>query len=167
VLRGERVVLRPVRDGDRDALAAILAEESVSRWWSPGTAREHADAWLEDDPDTTVWVIEADGEVAGSISAWEQADPDSRHAGIDVFLSAAHQGRGLGTDAIRAVARHLLGDRGHHRLTIDPSATNARAIAAYRRVGFREVGVLRSYERGRDGTFHDGLLMDLLEGELT
>jgi len=167
VLRGERVVLRPVGDGDRDALAAILAEESVARWWSPGTPEEHADAWLEDDPDTTVWVIEADGAVAGSISAWEQADPDYRHAGIDVFLSAAHQGRGLGTDAIRAVARHLLRDRGHHRLTIDPSATNARAIAAYRRVGFREVGVLRSYERGRDGTFHDGLLMDLLEGELT
>lgn len=166
VLRGERVVLRPVRDGDREALAAILAEESVARWWSPGTAAENADAWLEDDPDTTVWVIEADGEMAGSISAWEQPDEDYRHAGIDVFLSSAHQGRGLGTDAIRTLARHLLDDRGHHRITIDPSAANARAIAAYRRVGFRDVGILRRYERGPDGTFHDGLLMDLLEGEL-
>jgi aminoglycoside 6'-N-acetyltransferase len=27
--------------------------------------------------------------------------------------------------------------------------------------------VLRQYERGPDGTFHDGLLMDLLRGELT
>ncbi|MFN8123905.1 MAG: GNAT family protein [Thermoleophilia bacterium] len=166
VLRGERVVLRPVTDGDAEALAAILAEESVARWWSPGTALENAEAWLEDDEDTTVWVIEADGATAGSISAWEQSDPDYRHAGIDLFLSTAHQGRGLGTDAIRTVARHLFADRGHHRITIDPSAANARAIAAYRRVGFREVGVLRRYERGRDGTFHDGLLMDLLDGEL-
>jgi len=26
---------------------------------------------------------------------------------------------------------------------------------------------MRQYERGPDGTFHDGLLMDLLRGELT
>jgi aminoglycoside 6'-N-acetyltransferase len=34
-------------------------------------------------------------------------------------------------------------------------------------VGFRPIGVMREYERGRDGTFHDGLLMDMLRGELT
>jgi aminoglycoside 6'-N-acetyltransferase len=33
-------------------------------------------------------------------------------------------------------------------------------------VGFRPVGVMRQYERGGDGRFHDGLLMDLLRGEL-
>jgi len=33
-------------------------------------------------------------------------------------------------------------------------------------VGFRPVGVMRRYERGGDGRFHDGLLMDLLRGEL-
>jgi len=33
-------------------------------------------------------------------------------------------------------------------------------------VGFRPVGVMRRYERGADGTFHDGLLMDLLAEEL-
>ena len=30
------------------------------------------------------------------------------------------QGRGLGTDAVRTMARHLIHDRGHHRLVIDP-----------------------------------------------
>jgi aminoglycoside 6'-N-acetyltransferase len=34
-------------------------------------------------------------------------------------------------------------------------------------VGFRPVGVMRQYERGGDGQFHDGLLMDLLREELT
>jgi aminoglycoside 6'-N-acetyltransferase len=33
-------------------------------------------------------------------------------------------------------------------------------------MGFKRVGVMRLYERGPDGTFHDGLLMDLLAGEL-
>jgi aminoglycoside 6'-N-acetyltransferase len=64
------------------------------------------------------------------------------------------------------VARYLFAERGHHRLTIDPSAANERAIRAYERVGFRPVGRMRQYERGGDGTWHDGLLMDLLVGEL-
>jgi aminoglycoside 6'-N-acetyltransferase len=33
-------------------------------------------------------------------------------------------------------------------------------------VGFRPVGVMRRYERGPDGSWHDGLLMDLLPEDL-
>ena len=44
---------------------------------------------------------------------------------------------------------------------------NERAISAYKKVGFKPVGVLRRYEMGPDGTFHDSLLMDLLIEELT
>ena len=100
------------------------------------------------------------------VQASEEDDPEYRHAGIDIALHPAWHGRGLGPDAIRTVARHLLAERGHHRLTIDPAAANAVAIRSYERVGFRPVGVMREYERGDDGTWHDGLLMDLLAGEL-
>jgi aminoglycoside 6'-N-acetyltransferase len=33
-------------------------------------------------------------------------------------------------------------------------------------VGFRRVGIMRKYERGPDGVWRDGLLMDMLEEEL-
>ena len=55
---------------------------------------------------------------------------------------------------------------GHHRITIDPSAGNARAIASYRKVGFRDIGIMRRYERANDGNWRDSLLMDLLAEEL-
>lgn len=166
-LSGRRVVLRPARADDRDRLRAILAEPSVARWWGPGSPDDAVDGWLGPDPDTVVFAIEFDDAVVGSIQFTEEPDPDYRHANVDLFLDSAHQGRGLGGDAIRTVARHLFDDRGHHRLTIDPSAANERAIRAYERVGFRPVGRMRAYERGRDGTFHDGLLLDLLRDELT
>ena len=72
-------------------------------------------------------------------------------------------GRGVGTEAVRRVVRHLIDVRGHHRITIDPAAANAAAIRAYEKAGFRRVGVMRRYERdtGGDG-WHDGLLMELL-----
>ena len=57
-------------------------------------------------------------------------------------------------------------DRGHHRITIDPAAANVRAIAAYAKVGFRPVGVMRRYQRMPDGRWVDALLMDLLADEL-
>ena len=66
---------------------------------------------------------------------------------------------------MRLLARHLLFERNHHRITIDPAAANAAAIRTYEKVGFRRVGIMRSYERGPDGTWHDGLLMDLLKEE--
>ena len=164
-LRGDRVVLRPVTAADRPRLREILAEPSVARWWNPGTPDHAVANWL-DDSDAVILAIDVAGDVAGSIQFYEEPDADYRHASIDLFLATAFQDQGLGSEAIRVVARHLIVDRGHHRLTIDPAAANARAIHAYERVGFRRVGIMRSYERGSDGTWHDGLLMDMLAGEL-
>jgi aminoglycoside 6'-N-acetyltransferase len=164
-LHGEQVTLRPHRPADRDALRDILAQPAVAEWWGPGSPDHAVDEWLE--PDESVgFAIEVDGILVGSIQYLEESGADYRHASIDLFLDTAHQGRGLGPDAIRTVARYLFEDRGHHRLTIDPSVANQRAIRAYERVGFRPVGRMRQYERGQDGAWHDGLLMDLLVGEL-
>jgi RimJ/RimL family protein N-acetyltransferase len=75
-------------------------------------------------------------------------------------------GRGLGPDAIRTLATHLIDDRGHHRLTIDPAADNEAAIRAYTKVGFRPVGIMRAYQRMANGTWVDAPLMDLIAEEL-
>src|SRR5207245_11762748 len=84
------------------------------------------------------------------------------HAGIDLALQSDWQSPGLGPAATLTPAKHLVTERGHHRLTIHPAAHNVRAIRAYEKVGFKPVGVMRKYERGPDGTWHDGLLMELL-----
>jgi aminoglycoside 6'-N-acetyltransferase len=163
-LVGERLTLRAVEPGDRARLCAILAEPSVARWWGTESPEDAVDDILA--PDRAAWAIEVDGAIVGLVQAAEEEEPDNRHAGIDLFLDTGHQGRGLGPEAIRLVAGYLFETRRHHRLTIDPAAANTRAIRAYERVGFRTVGVMRDYERGPDGTWHDGVLMDLLVGEL-
>lgn len=148
-------------------LVEILAQPEVSSWWHSFDAPRVEREMIATDDDTVALAIEVDGAVVGFIQYAEEDDPDYRHAGIDLFLDTGHTGRGLGADALRTVARHLFAERGHHRITIDPAAANERAIRAYQRVGFRPVGVLRRYERGPDGTWHDGLLMDLMDDELT
>jgi aminoglycoside 6'-N-acetyltransferase len=163
-LRGERVALRPLVADDLDAAYAALQEPEIARWWGSFDA-ERIRAELLETSDTTAFAIEVGGAFAGVVMASEELDPDYRHAGIDIFLAEAYQDRGYGSEAVRVLARYLFGQRSHHRLTIDPATTNERAIRAYERVGFRPVGVMRDYERGPDGTWHDGLLMDLLARE--
>jgi len=166
ILEGELARLRPMVESDRPALIQVLADPTVIEWWDTRGPEHSATELIAGEPGWFVWAIEVDGALAGSIQATEEADPDYRHAGVDIFMSAPFQGRGIGTDAVRTVARWLFEERGHHRLTIDPAAANARAIRTYEKVGFKPVGVMRQYERGTHRTFHDGLLMDMLRGEL-
>ena len=163
---GEKVRLRPMVESDREALIAVLRDPTVVAFWDTRGAEVSADELIAGDEDWTVWAVEVDGRFAGSIQTAEEADPDYRHAGIDIFLASSFQGHGYGTDAVRTLARYLFEVRGHHRLTIDPAASNARAIRTYEKVGFKRVGVMRQYERGVDRRFHDGLLMDMLPSEL-
>ena len=163
---GERCRLRRVTAADVAPLAEILRQPGVAAWWPRYDADRVRREMLEG-TDEVVYVVDVEGRVAGAVQYWEETEPDYRHASIDIFVGDRDQGRGIGTNALRTLARHLVDERGHHRLTIDPAAHNERAIRAYRRVGFRPVGVLRRYERGPDGEWHDGLLMDLLADELT
>jgi aminoglycoside 6'-N-acetyltransferase len=165
-LQGEQVTLRPATTADVTELARIRSTPEVLRWWRGGDDMPTSVADDLAEEGTETFVIVHAGQVAGAIQWHAEDEPDYRHAGIDIYLDPAVHGQGLGADAIRTLARHLIVDQRHHRLVIDPAADNAAAIRCYAKVGFRPVGVMRNYERGQDGTWHDGLLMDLLADEL-
>lgn len=170
VLRGARLNLRPVEDDDLARLLAILREPAVAEHWSEPD--DEADRRLLSGNDAdgaeriTTFVITLDDEPIGWLAGWEKLDPEYRHAGIDLFIATEHHGNAFGPEAIRLVCRWLFEARGHHRITIDPAADNVHAIAAYEKVGFKRVGIMRCYERGADGTYHDGMLLDLLPEDL-
>jgi aminoglycoside 6'-N-acetyltransferase len=161
ILRGSRLVVRSMQEPDVARLAEIAAEPEIWQRWGELSEADLRQK-LAREEDVTALVVELDGEVAGLIQYHEETDPDYRHAGVDMFLAGTARGRGYGREALLLVAAHLFQERGHHRLTIDPAADNEPAIRCYTAAGFRPVGVMRRYERGRDGSFHDGLLMELV-----
>jgi aminoglycoside 6'-N-acetyltransferase len=166
-LSGDIVMLRSVAEADLPVLLEIINQPAViQRWGSAG----HYDLeklrreFLQDE-EVAVFTILLDDRIVGSIQYSEELEPDYRHAAIDIFVDPDFHRRGIATDALRTLARHLIDERGHHRVTIDPAADNAAAIACYKKVGFKPVGIMRKYERGPDGSWHDSLLMDLLIDE--
>jgi len=160
------VILRPATSADVPDLARIRSTPEVRRRW-----RGDDDLVAEvdrdlDDPELQTYAIVLDDRIVGAIQWSAETEPDYRHAQIDIYLDPSVHGEGIGSDAVRTLARHLVDDHGHHRIVIDPAADNTAAIRCYEKVGFRPVGIMRRYERDADGSWHDGVLMDLLADEL-
>ncbi len=158
-LVGERVVLRPVAQADVETLRAIRRTPEVMRWWQAIPA----DWPFGPEDEETLLTVLVDGEIAGLIQFLEEDEPDYRHAAVDIFLAPAQHGRGLGADAITTLVRHLVAERDHHRLIIDPAADNKAAVRCYAKAGFRPVGILHaSWYDHTEGGWRDALLMELV-----
>jgi phosphoribosylanthranilate isomerase len=158
-LRGRSVVLKPLAAADAADLRAIHVTPEVAAWWG-----EMDDGFPFDEPQTARYTIWVDDRVAGLIQYGEEDEPDYRHAWIDVFVDPKLHGRGVGSDAVETVRDHLIRDRGHHRVTIDPSLDNVAAIHAYEKAGFERVGVMRRAERAPEGHWRDALFMEYVAG---
>jgi aminoglycoside 6'-N-acetyltransferase len=138
-VRGQLTTVRPATEGDADLLVAWHLDPEVRRYWDDETftrdeilerlSRSDVDAWIVEA------ALEADIEQVGYLQSWSD---EPGVGGLDMFLVPAARGRGLGPDAARALASHLVDD-GWTRVTVDPYLWNERAICAWRRAGFRDV----------------------------
>ena len=158
-IRGESVVLRPLEPADTATLRAIREHPEVHAWWGP----LEDDFPQADEPTSIRFAILLDGELVGMAQFSEEPEPDYRHAEIDLFLDPRVRGRGLGPDAVRALADHLVAERGHHRIVIGAAVDNTAAVRAYEKAGFRRVGTTERSWRDPDGRWRDELLMERVE----
>lgn len=130
-VRGRLTTLRPADANDVERLVAWHSDPEVSRYWDGETftRAEMAERLARDDVEA--WIVEEKDEPVGFL----QVHPE----GLDMFLVPGARGRGLGPDAARAMAEHLVGERGRARVTVDPYAWNEGAVRAWERAGFVEV----------------------------
>ena len=88
-----------------------------------------------------------------------------RHAGIGIVIGDKdYWGKGYGTDAMRVLLRIAFDKMNLHRVHLDVHAFNERAVACYKRLGFKQEGVMREYHYGK-GRYHDTIMMGLLASE--
>ncbi len=148
ILRTERLLLRPFRQGDLDALTDTLGRPDVVRYlyWDVQTRDEVADliarrmhlATLAKPGDRLVLAVERrdTGELAGDVVlGWD--DSEHRQGEIGFVFSPAHHGKGFATEAAHATLRYGFDDVGLHRIYGRCDARNTASARVMERLGMR------------------------------
>ena len=154
------------RASPRDAAAALDLWRAViaeGRWVRSDDVAQPVRAWRRrfrrsGGDDGVELVASVDGAVVGHLGATRERHPAARHvATLAVVVSEERRGEGIGTALLAEAIRWARG-AGVEKLVLSVYPSNRRAIALYRRFGFREEGRLSRQSRKPYG-YEDELLM--------
>lgn len=168
VVRTERLVLRPYRPEDVEAVHRACQDPDIQRWTTVPSPYTEADA-LAFVTETTVTgrmegrglltAMEADGQFVGS--AGLHFTGGVLGPGVGYWVAPWARGRGYAAEAARALADWAL----HHdapRVHLSADVRNTASQAAALRAGFVREGVARAGLPYRDGTRGDAVLFSRL-----
>lgn len=109
--------------------------------------------------------------LASGYDAWTVRDGGGRLAGyyllmhavdeahlLDVAVAAGRQGRGLGRHLLDRIGRRAR-EQGMASVLLEVRPSNERALAVYRRYGFREIGRRKGYYPAHGGQREDAIVM--------
>ena len=105
-------------------------------------------------PNPTSFAIAVDGIAVGGISLHLGEDVERFSAELGYWLGESHWGRGIMSDAVRAVTRYGLSELGMMRIFALPYTQNAASCRVLEKAGYDREGVLRC------SAFKDGRLLD-------
>lgn len=154
-LTGPRVVLRPWRADDVDAVTAACQDPEIQRWTQVPVPyeRKHAEGFVDEIAEQTragggaLYAVELPGvALVGSIGLFP---PHEGVGEIGYWTAAPHRGRGLTSEAVRVLSEWAFSEQALHRveLLIDPANEGSRRVAE--RAGFLAEGVIRQRFRHR------------------
>jgi ribosomal protein S18 acetylase RimI-like enzyme len=140
--------IRPIEDGDVEAVVALWEACGLTRPWNP--PRADIDR-ARGRPNSEVLVLEAEGRLLGTVMVGEDG-----HRGWIYYLAVAPgaRGRGLGR-ALVAAAEAWVRARGIRKIELMVRRANAAVIGFYEALGWREEPVT-VLSRWLDGTTPQG-----------
>jgi aminoglycoside 6'-N-acetyltransferase len=152
----DAIAFAPVALADLAMLGEWMVRPHWREWWGdPETELGHVRDMVEG-RDTTCrpFIFSVAGEAAGYIQVWEigphqipewaKENPwlmelPADAVGVDLSLAdGARLSQGIGSAVLRRFVAMLLAE-GCKTIIIDPDPANGRAVAAYRKAGFRPV----------------------------
>ena len=124
--------------------------------------REQAKSWVQNiHSHPAAWVIEFEGRAIGEVLIDNFVEADKRAGIIIGILDPAALGKGLGGEALNAVAAFAFDELNLHKLSTRVLAFNTRALRSYERLGFVREGLERE-SACIGGEWHDDVIVGLL-----
>ena len=172
ILKGKKVILRPLSLKDAPRFCQWLADPEVTKFLAiydqpPPTLKEER-GWVKKhqrSKDSINLAIDAiGGKHIGSVSLMK-IDKISRRAEFGIFIGdKEYWGQGCGTEACRLIVDYGFRKLKLNRIGLTLIAYNIRGQKSYQKVGFKIEGRARNHYF-RDGYFHDQIQMGLLRDE--
>jgi len=170
MIRGTKVLLRAIEEGDASMHHSWINDEETNQWrglYHPSNLEESQD-WIskqrQKDATRLSLAIEANGAIIGFVGL-QSICPRSRRAEIWVYIgSKAHWGSGFGEDTVRALCRYAFQEMNLHRVWLECNPEFTNVVRCYEKVGFKLEGTLRDGYY-RNGKFRDTCIMGLLRDD--
>lgn len=168
VMHTERLVLRPLRAEDADALHPMCSDAEANTYgtYPATTTIEQTREQMAKRVADTAWrawaiTLKDDDTAIGTVASYEKRQ--GKVTEIGYTLSRAHWGNGYVTEAVAALI-DLLFAEGQRRVFADTDPDNAPSIAVVKRLGFTLEATLRAEWETHIGV-RDSLIWGLLEDE--
>ena len=163
------ITFRALTEADFPLLHGWLTRPHVSEWWEPTPTPEELRAdylprlapqsmapldapagvvqYLACEDSEPFAYIQAYRVMAHQADGWWLEETDPCALGTDQFIGLPDRlGQGLGTRMLQSFIDFLFSDTRVTSIQTDPSPDNGRAIAAYRKAGFRDVGLVETLD---------------------
>lgn len=162
-----RLVLRPIRHRDGDALHAALSDPETMTYWSSGprTSVEQSRTYVARNVEglgSQCFAITLPDAIDDALGWVILMDRQPRIGELGYILRPDAVGRGFAREAVSAVIDHAFGTRNMRRVWADTDPDNARSVRLLEALGFQREGHLR----GRWET-HLGVRDSLIYGLMT
>ena len=159
------IELRPLQSAHAEAMLRWMLDpeiaDNVGLRSTP--TLERTQAWIAR-TDVDAQAIYFAGRHVGNV-VLDQFDDYLQTARLSVYLGEpSARGRGVAREALRMALAHGFGGRQLYRIWLTVHARNARALALYNGLGFRQEGVLRGDVLLR-GDRVDAVLLSMLRSE--
>lgn len=145
-----------VQDNLRDGLPYPYTEQDGKDFIS--------DMLAADENKTFAFAVTADSKVIGSIGVFRQQNIHRQTAELGYYIAEEYWGRGLMTEAVTQVCRHVFENSDIIRIYAEPFAYNAASCRVLEKAGFKYEGTLRD-NAVKNGKVIDMKMYSLLKAE--
>ncbi len=171
---GKLVKLRAYKEEDIEKAVEFINDEEVKKLMDstipfPMTKWQEED-WVRSRKANTDFTYDfaiedlKTGKYIGGCSI-NECDVKNRTCVVGIMIGdKEYWGKGYGSDALKVLIKFIFEEVNMNKVKLNVFAFNNRAIACYKKVGFKEEGILRK-EIYRNGKYYDEIIMAMFKGE--
>jgi len=174
-IQGDKVKLRPIHKDDVEILHKWINAPEVAGFWygrdkprSLNWVRKHFEKIIKGKDKSECWMIELESRPIGfmyNTLASDEEGNSKRRVELDIMIGEKKEWRkGFATDALRVMIKYAFEVQKAGRVFLTPLVRNKKAIDLYKKIGFKEEGVLRYFEEF-EGKWEDFLMMSIIRPE--